>query len=274
MNRVQERISQIMAYVDELCRANDIKYYIMGGTALGAIRHGGFIPWDDDIDIWMTATEYEKFVKALADAKSQIFVLQEIKIVKKYVQYAKVRMNGTTFIEENLRKRKDLHQGIYIDIMILHKIPQGNRKIRNREYYVQKYLTLKGNLKSGWKPKKSMQYPACLIARCIPKFIDKALYKYVYKYDGLTKEYDYVYYITKANKRQGFFVADIIDGDREIVFEGKLLFAPRDTEQYLTLRYGDYMTLPPEKDRIAAQHAMIADPDRDYREYLNELDKK
>lgn len=272
MNKVQERIFQIMAYVDNLCRANDIKYYIMGGTALGAVRHGGFIPWDDDIDIWMTAAEYEKFVKALADDKSQVFVLQEIKIVKNYVQYAKVRMNGTTFIEENLRKRKDMHQGIYIDIMILHKIPQGNEKIKNREYYVQKYLTLKGNLKSGWKPKKAMQYPACWIARCIPKFIDKRLYKYVYKYDVLTNDYDYVYYITKADKRQGFFTADIIDGNREIEFEGKLLYAPKDTEQYLAIRYGDYMELPPEKDRITAQHAMIADPDRDYREYLNELD--
>ena len=58
---IQSKILEIMIYVDKLCRDNGITYYIMGGTALGAIRHGGFIPWDDDLDIFMTPDNYEKF---------------------------------------------------------------------------------------------------------------------------------------------------------------------------------------------------------------------
>ena len=62
---VQTRILDVMKYIDALCRKNGIVYYIMGGTALGAVRHGGFIPWDDDLDIFMTPKEYAKFKNAM-----------------------------------------------------------------------------------------------------------------------------------------------------------------------------------------------------------------
>ena len=97
---VQMKILETMKFIDEVCRKNNIVYYIMGGTSLGAIRHGGFIPWDDDLDIFMTPQEYEKFKKIVLSLDSDKFVLQEWKTVDKYVEYAKVRMNGTTFIEE------------------------------------------------------------------------------------------------------------------------------------------------------------------------------
>ena len=122
---VQEKILETMKYIDKLCRENNIEYYIMGGTALGAVRHGGFIPWDDDLDIFMTPNEYQKFKAVFEKEQSEKFVLQEWKTTKKYLEYAKVRMNGTTFIEESLKDRKDMHHGIYVDIMILHKVPDS-----------------------------------------------------------------------------------------------------------------------------------------------------
>ena len=70
---VQNKILEIMKYIDSLCRENGIVYYIMGGTALGAIRHGGFIPWDDDLDIFMTPSEYEKFKKVFENENSEQF---------------------------------------------------------------------------------------------------------------------------------------------------------------------------------------------------------
>ena len=79
VRNVQEKILEIMKYIDKLCRDNRIVYYIMGGTALGAVRHGGFIPWDDDLDIFMTPSEYAKFKAVFEQARSQHFVLQEWK---------------------------------------------------------------------------------------------------------------------------------------------------------------------------------------------------
>ena len=115
---VQNKILEIMKYIDKLCRKNNITYYIMGGTALGAVRHGGFIPWDDDLDIFMTPDNYEKFKVVFESENSDLFVLQEWKTTPNYLEYAKLRMNGTTFIEENFKDAKDMHHGIYVDIMI------------------------------------------------------------------------------------------------------------------------------------------------------------
>ena len=122
---VQEKILETMKYIDKLCRENKIEYYIMGGTALGAVRHGGFIPWDDDLDIFMTPKEYEKFKAVFEKENSSQFVIQEWRTTPHYLEYAKIRMNNTTFIEEAFKNRKDMHHGIYVDIMILHKVPNN-----------------------------------------------------------------------------------------------------------------------------------------------------
>ena len=120
---VQNKILDIMKYIDTICRENGIDYYIMGGTALGAVRHGGFIPWDDDLDIFMTPEQYAKFKSIFEADKSEKFVLQEWRTTPQYIEYAKIRMNGTTFIEHVFANRTDMHHGIYVDIMILHKVP-------------------------------------------------------------------------------------------------------------------------------------------------------
>lgn len=138
VHAVQRKILDVMKYIDEICRDNNITYYIMGGTALGAVRHGGFIPWDDDLDIFMTPDQYYKFKDVFNKIKQDKFILQEWKTSEKYLEYAKVRMNGTTFIEEAFKERKDLHQGIYVDIMMLHKVPKS--------IFLQKKYILNQNL--------------------------------------------------------------------------------------------------------------------------------
>ena len=95
---VQMKILETMKYIDALCRKYGVTYYIMGGTALGAVRHKGFIPWDDDLDIFMTPLEYAKFKMAFEKSHNPKFMLQEWKTTELYLEYAKVRMNGTTFI--------------------------------------------------------------------------------------------------------------------------------------------------------------------------------
>ncbi len=77
MKQIQSKILEVMIYVDKLCRDNDIEYYIMGGTALGAVRHKGFIPWDDDLDIFMTPGNYEKFKSAFSTKNDSRFEIQE-----------------------------------------------------------------------------------------------------------------------------------------------------------------------------------------------------
>ncbi len=267
---VQFKILEIMKYIDALCRRNGIVYYIMGGTALGAVRHGGFIPWDDDLDIFMTPDQYGKFKEAFDADRDALFVLQEWRTTPAYVEYAKVRMNGTTFIEENYKNRKDLHQGIYVDIMMLHKVPLS-RVTQKIVYCKSKYVTLYALSQRNWKPKDAKGKIAMRLLRFLPnKMLQKLSYKHIYQYDSLQKDFLYCYWITKAGFKQGLFSADFFSQPVDIPFENTTLLSPGKIKDYLRYRYGDYMKLPSDQERKAAVHAAIYDTSKDYRMYLNE----
>ena len=256
---VQNRILEIMVFIDKICRENEIVYYIMGGTALGAVRHGGFIPWDDDLDIFMTPVNYEMFKKVFNTINNGQFILQEWSITEKYLEYAKVRMNGTTFIEEAFRNRKDMHHGIYVDIMILHKCPTS-RFMQKIIYYESKFVTLVALSQRNWKPKTGLQKVALKMLKILPNnLLSNLCYKRIYKYEDLKRDYAHCYWITKAKFHQGIFDKEMFMEPVDVAFEDIKLMGPTDIKKYLKLRYGNYMKLPPEEQRKSAIHAEIYD---------------
>lgn len=266
---VQLKILEIMKYIDMLCRENGITYFIMGGTALGAVRHGGFIPWDDDLDIFMTPDQYERFKSVFDKMNSRQFVLQEWRTTPDYLEYAKVRMNGTTFIEKNYKDWKYLHQGIYVDIMILHKVPNSGI-IQRLVYLESKFVTLYGLSQRSWKPKTKYQSFVLKSLRFLPcKFMAKAAYKRIYKYDALEHNYKYAYWITPAKFKSGLFDASFFDNPVDIPFEDTVLLASAQIKEYLKYRFGDYMKLPNAAQRRSAVHAYIYDVNKNYTEYLS-----
>lgn len=268
VREVQNKILDTMKYIDRVCRKNGIIYYIMGGTALGAVRHGGFIPWDDDLDIFMTPQEYEKFKIAMQKDGNSRFVLQEWRTVPDYLEYAKVRMNGTAFIEESFKDRRDLHQGIYVDIMMLHKVPQGVF-IQKLVYYESKFVTFYALSQRNWKPKSKGQAFMLDLLKYLPcKLMAKQCYKRIYKYDGMTDVFFYCYWITPAKFRQGLFSRDFFEEPVDVPFEDTNLYGSKHIKEYLSYRYGDYMKLPSEAAQKAAVHAMIYDTELDYTEYI------
>lgn len=268
VKEVQEKILEIMLFIDKVCRKENITYQIMGGTALGAVRHGGFIPWDDDLDIFMTPVEYEKFKIAFNKINSDKFIIQEWRIVDEYLEYAKVRMNGTTFIEEHFKNRKEMHHGIYVDIMILHKVPL-NKFVQRKIYIQSKYVTLYALSQRNWKPKTVSQKVILNSLKVLPnKLLAKWSYKNIYKYDNMSDNYAWCYFITPAKFKSGIFDAIFFDKTSEIEFEGYKLMCPAKIEEYLKYRYGDYMKLPSEEQQRVAVHAYLFDTEKDYKEYI------
>ena len=265
---IQLKILEIIKHIDLLCRENNITYFIMGGTALGAVRHSGFIPWDDDLDIFMTPCQYERFKSVFENDKSDKYTIQEWKTTENYLEYAKVRMNGTTFIEECFRERKDLHQGIYVDIMILHKVP-NNRFIQKKIYFYSKFVTLYGLSQRNWKPKTKGQAFVLKLLKILPKKImARIAYKNIYKYDSLIADYKWCYWITPAKFKNGLFDKSFFIDPVDIRFEDTKLLGSAHIKEYLAYRYGDYMKLPSEEQRQAAVHAIIFDANKDYKVYL------
>lgn len=268
IRNVQEKILETMKLIDKLCRENKIEYYIMGGTALGAVRHGGFIPWDDDLDIFMTPKEYKKFKTVFKKENPKDFVLQEWRTTIDYLEYAKVRMNNTTFIEEAFKDCKEMHHGIYVDIMILHKVP-NNKLIQKLVYFESKFVTLYALSQRNWKPKTKAQVLVLKSLKLLPcKFIAKICYKRIYKYDDLKKNFKYCYWITPAKFKSGLFNSEYFESPIDIPFEDTVLYGSKKIKEYLEYRYGDYMKLPSKEQQEASVHAYIYDTNNNFTEYF------
>ncbi len=138
INRIQEIEYDILQKIDSICRAHNITYFAIGGSVLGAVRHQGFIPWDDDIDIGMTRRDYDTFLKYAIDELPNGYFLQTFTTEKKSPFYfTKVRKDNTKFVEYYLRDL-NIHQGFFVDIFPFDNVPD-NKIIRNIHYLICRF---------------------------------------------------------------------------------------------------------------------------------------
>ena len=264
---LQDKILEIALYIDSVCKEHNIDYCLMGGSALGAKRHGGFIPWDDDLDIFMTPDQYNKFRKVfLAHGDRETYYLQEWGACDGMVTIAKIRMNGTTYIEESL-KDWDIHHGIYVDIFILHTCP--NRKLQQMwqclwgKYVIMKGLAIRGyNRRGGF-----LGFALKVMAKMPDKFLVKYGLKQVYKYRHKKTDY-FCNFLGKAVFKNAIYKRAWFSPTEYAPFEKAQLRIPTNLHDFLSFRFGDYMT-PPSPERIKwEQHAESWDTHRDFREVL------
>lgn len=264
--KLQNKILEIMVYVDKLCRENNIEYCLMGGSALGAKRHGGFIPWDDDLDIFMTPDNYDKFVKIFNDSNDKKYYLQQWGLTDGMVTISKVRLNDTTYIESSF-KDWDIQQGIYIDIFILHTCP-NNRISQLHQCFWAKYAIMKGLAIRNYDRRKGWVGVILAMMKAMPdRFLLKHALKQVYKYRNKDTNY-YCNFMGKAFFKAGIYKKEWFSRTRDCNFEKVTLKVPYGLENFLSERFGDYMRIPsPEKIKWE-QHAEYWDIDMDYQEYL------
>lgn len=253
---LQDKILEIAKYIHDFCEEHNIDYCLMGGSALGAKRHGGFIPWDDDLDIFMTPDNYEKFRETFnREGDTEEFYLQEYgKCKNGYVTVPKLRMNGTTYIEE-LTKDWDIHQGIFVDIFILHSCP--NSKVKQLwQCFWAKCAVVKGMSMRGYNRQTGLRKALLVVSKILPKklMVDFAL-KQVYRFRN--GESDYLCnFLGKAVYKKGLYKRAWFENNQNISFEKVELKAPGGLHEFLSERFGDYMT-PPSEDRIKwEQHAL------------------
>ena len=268
---LQDKILEIAIYIDSVCKENDIDYCLMGGSALGAKRHGGFIPWDDDLDVFMTPTEYEKF-RAVFQEKGdhEKYYLQEWGAVDGMVTISKIRMNGTTYLESDF-KNWDIHQGIYVDIFILHTCP--DRKLQQMwqclwaKYVIMKGLAIRGyNRRGGF-----LGFVLKVMARLPDKMWVKFGLKQVYRYRNKDTSY-YCNFLGRAVFKNAIYDKKFFTPTVYAPFEKVQLKVPENLHEFLTYRFGDYMVPPDAATIKRLQHAEKWATKRDYREYLSNVD--
>lgn len=258
---IQDKILGIMVYIDRFCKVHDIDYCLMGGSALGSKRHGGFIPWDDDLDIFMVPDDYEKFRNAFQrEGDKKKYYLQEWGLTDGLITIAKVRLNGSSYVEEEI-KEWDIHHGIYVDIFILHTCP-NNRLSQLHQFFWAKYVITKGLALREKNRHNGIKGLLIRSAKLLPeRFLVRYALKQVYKYRNRETDF-YCNFLGKAVFKKGIYKKTWFGNSIYAPFETIQLKVPGKLHDFLTERFGDYMKLP-SSDRIRyEQHAESWDFDK------------
>lgn len=269
--KLQNKILEMMVYIDEFCDEHNIKYFLMGGSALGAMRHGGFIPWDDDLDIFMDRENYLKFIEcAKKDLDTKRFYLQ-CEDTKEHTHFfTKIRMNNTTCIESFGPKCKERHQGMFVDIMCLNNAPKSKigKKI---QYYAAGLLKARAIAKTNYVPKNFKQRIQLLVSRCLVWGLFKRILLYLVRRYNKKTTMEVAHLFGRAKFKNSFYKREWFATARKVSFENVELAVPCMVEEYLSARYGEkYMDMPSEETKkMYATHAMLWDTEKDYKEYLD-----
>lgn len=264
LRQAQLVMLRLIKIVDYICRKHQLVYWLDSGTLLGAVRHQGFIPWDDDLDISMPREDYEKFLKIAAKELPKDIFLQTKDTENTYDNLptpCKLR-DTKSIITTPVLKDKKYHQGIFIDIFPMDKYhKRGIKKQRDQGLkYLYKFLAKCYDAELG-KGDSSLKK---VLAPFRPVFY-YLLLAYLHTTRGVIRKNNKL----PADYKIGhgfdtpwirFFSPDTILPLKETEFEGYKLFIPNDFNTYLSTLYGtDYMTPPPEEKRIQ-KHSQIIKP--------------
>lgn len=258
LRKIQMIQLEMLEEVDRICKKCGIQYNIIAGTLLGAVRHGGYIPWDDDADVALLRPEYEKFrIAVRKELDTTRFYFQDSRCTKGYRWgYGKLRRKHTLFIRE-FQGHMPYRQGIFIDIFPLDGVPDNYllRSIKNFECFcVRKVLWSKvgqieasGHLKRWW-------------FRMLAKIPEQAVWKHYHRMvvSANRKKTNMVRILMfpTPNREWGYYRC-WYENSADIEFEGKKFSGIRDYDSYLHFKFGDYMTLPPVEQRKTHPASML-----------------
>lgn len=238
--------------IKRICTKHNICYFMSDGTLLGAVRHKGFIPWDDDMDFGMPLEDYKKFLCVAKEELSEDFFLQHVTTDASYIlPYAKVRMNGTA-VKETVAVDSKMHCGIWVDIFPYVTIEE-KQAFSASFFWKANLLMTMYLMKNGYALNAVTRNPLKKIAKNILKYMPvkkKFLQRYIF---GLLRDgsetSDYCMKIRAVLGEQFVFRRQWFDYCTEIHFEDDIFPAPVCYDQILTKEYGEYMVIPKRAER-------------------------
>ena len=270
LNGIQLKLLEMFKWYHEFCVDNNLKYYALGGTMLGAIRHKGFIPWDDDIDVGMPRDDYNKFIELTCNKKFGKYIVESIydNNPDYYYGYSKLYDTSTTLIEKT---RINIKRGIYIDLFPLDGICNDEKAI-NKTYLpiYNRYQLIVARSCAILARRSKLKNLVIVIARLIPTWIinDKKL---IINIDKMCSKHSF----DKCN-----YVGNLLGnwGKKEIMprevfgnpilykFENIEIFGVEEPDEYLKLLYNDWKKLPPVEKQVSLHDAIDMDLNKSYLE--------
>ena len=253
LERVHEILMQQILVVDEICKRNNIKYFLGGGTLLGAIRHHGFIPWDDDVDIMMLREDYDRFLSVLdRELPEGIFVQLPDTEKLNHQPFLKLRIDDTKFSTEFTSKFPKMHNGIFIDILAQDATAPSaaGRKLHIFETRIIRSMVFNkwGGTRISYGRSRAVNGLVNAGKDILPmKLLERNMFRTFRKYQG--RKTGYLYDSMGRNLGRGEFPAEYLDKVIYTDFEGYKLPVPERYDEYLTWLYGDYMKEVPVSER-------------------------
>lgn len=255
LEEIKKEEIEILKKIDEICKKNNLNYSLAGGSAIGAVRHQGFIPWDDDIDIMMLREDYNKLQKIMGNESYRGIKLLSIENNKNFPYPFNKAVSLNTYAKEiGIEKIEDY--GVFIDIFPIDKVPEKEKELKR---YIKKVKILKKIYLIKLYKEQISSSKTKLLAKKLISFLLKPinLYKTVNKLDKLFKKYDssksnyygLIFALDESNAKH-YYPKEFFANTKKIKFENVEFSIIRDYDRYLKDRYGDYMKLPNENKRI------------------------
>lgn len=246
----------ILKEIDRICKNNNIRYYLGEGTLLGAIRHHGFIPWDDDIDLLMPRKDYKKFLEVAPKVVHENFEIQHSSTVKNYWSpFIKVRYLGTSFFKQQHISHLTNHNGPLIDIFPLDNVPKRDSLKQFLQAAIIKFN--RGMLSYKLKTRHPKKWKGYIVKFCSyfvsVNQIHKVLDRTFKKYNNINNKY-IVNLASYYNYKKQTVPKKWYGKPRMVKFESLIMPVPKEAEKILASIYGDYMTLPPLEKRVIKHH--------------------
>ena len=250
LRRLQLTQLEILKVIDKICREHDIPYSLYAGTLLGAVRHQGFIPWDDDLDICMSRANYNRFLEVWEQVQPEGYLLQNKENSPDFTQsFSKIRKENTT-CQLQVEVGYQYHQGIYVDVFPIDRFPEG--KLRQKKFlfdcmlyqlYSREFLPPNSS--------KAVRFVCGTLLAVTPKRwinpIRGRLLKGIVRYSDDPKLPTIA--IETMRVLGTLYPADMLDNYVDLPFEDGMFMCFADWDENLKRKFGDYMQLPPEEER-------------------------
>lgn len=253
LRHLQMVVLSIAKDIDRLCRENGIEYYLGGGGAIGAIRHRGFIPWDDDLDFLMTYDNYERFISVCERSLDKEKYLLEKDC--NGMPCSKIRLRGTRIEEKG--KAEGAYNQIFLDVFRLEKSPETHWKQKCQylfsKVYVAYLLAKQGYITSSKSKRLLLMLSRLLSLSVIRRFVKEN----IFRYNRVANVDTYACLWGTTRFDNSFTNQEIYGKPLYVPFEDTMLPVPERYDEYLTQFFGDYMKLPPVEKRVAPHISYI-----------------